>query len=451
MKNAISLIDGRNAPDVKELGKYFSEEALIYHRTFVEVKWLLFMSKKDNFPLRKFTDNEIVFLNSLLDNFSESDSDRVKEIEKTTNHDVKSVEIFLREKLSETSLKDSIEYIHFACTSEDINNLSYAIMIKKATEEVMMPTMIEISDILKKQAQDWKSVSMLSRTHGQPATPGTVGKELLVFAYRLDRQIARLENQEFLGKFSGATGNFAVHKLAVPEIEWIDFSREFIEEFDLKQNFLTTQIESHDFVAELSNTMTLANTIMIDLARDVWTMISFNFFKQKVVKGEVGSSTMPHKVNPIDFENAEGNFGLANSLFTHFSQKLPISRLQRDLSDSTVFRSVGTAFAHMLLSLKKLKKGLLKLELNEKVVKQDLANNPEVLAEAVQTIMRKYGVENPYDKLKSLTRGKRMSLEDFYAFVDTLEIPNNEKVKLKDLTPDKYIGLSEELVDRYLG
>lgn len=447
MKNAISLIDGRNAQETDELRAYFSEEALIFYRTEVEVEWLRFMAQDKNFPLRGLTVAENSFLTALLKNFGEKDAERVKEIEKTTNHDLKAVELYLREKLSETSLIDTIEWLHFACTSEDINNLAWAEMLKGATERVLLPQMRKIESRLKAFAKRWKGVSMLARTHGQPATPTTVGKELLVFALRLERQIKKLAHQEFLGKFAGATGNFAAHKVAFPAVDWLTVSQKFVESRGLFWNPVVTQIEPHDFVAELAHGIFRANTVLIDLARDVWGMIAFGFFKQKTVAGEVGSSTMPHKVNPIDFENAEGNFGVANALFDHFATKLPLSRFQRDLTDSTVFRSLGTAFGHTLLALKKLEKGLEKLEINEEALAADLDANPEVLAEAVQTVMRKNGIQNPYDKLKALTRGKKMSLASFREFVADLELPAADKAELMALTPANYTGLSEKIVD----
>jgi len=449
MKKAISPIDGRDEKKADKLRKFFSEEGLIFFRVFVEIKWLLFLSQEKKIPLREIKGKEKKILNDIIDNFSIQDSDKIKKIEKITNHDVKAVEIFLREKLKKTSLKDAIEWIHFAATSEDINNIAWSLILKKSIQKVILPQINEVCRYICLCAQQWKSVAQLARTHGQPASPTTVGKEFLVFAKRLQRQIKQIQNQEFLAKFAGATGNFSAHFCAFENIDWINLSEKFIKSFTLNNNPVVTQIEPHDFIAEISHLFIRLNTILIDFSRDIWGLISFNFFKQKVIAGEVGSSTMPHKVNPIDFENAEGNLGIANTLFNYFAQKLPISRLQRDLSDSTVLRNLGVAFSHSFLAYQRLLKGICKLEINSQKIQTDLQNHPEILAEAVQTIMRAEGIENPYEKLKKFTRGKKISLNDFYKFVQKSELSNKSKNKLLKIKPENFTGLAEEIVERF--
>ncbi len=444
---SLSPLDGRYREKVLQLPEYFSEAALMKYRITIEVEFFIALSLEPNIKeVRKFTKNEINSLRNLYLNFSQKDAEKIKTIEKTTNHDVKAVEYFIKEKLSKTSLKKYCEFIHFACTSEDINNLSYALMLKDGIKNVILPAMGKIHQDLLKKSKAWKKISILARTHGQPATPTTLGKEFFVFAKRLERQINQLKKQEYLGKFNGATGTFAAHHIAYPEVNWVRFSTRFIKSLKLTPNPLTTQIEPHDFQAEIYHNIIRFNTICTDLSRDIWLYISRNCFSQKLKEGEVGSSTMPHKVNPIDFENAEGNLGLANTLLTHLAGTLPISRLQRDLTDSTVQRNIGSALGYSLLAYTSLLKGLGKLKVNRKVLKKDLDENLEVLAEALQTVMRRYGIEKPYEKLKKLTRGKRITRQDLNSFIDSLALPKPEKLRLKKLTPATYTGLAEKLV-----
>jgi adenylosuccinate lyase len=450
MFNALSILDGRNRHEAEELQEFFSESGLIFFRVLVEVSWFNFLATKEEIPLRRLNSDEQKFLTKLVNDFSHKDLERIKEIEKSTNHDVKAVELFLREKLGSTSLKDSLEWIHFAATSEDINNLAYALLLREGINTVLITTLKQISLDLKAKARAWQNEPLLARTHGQPASPTTVGKELLVFALRLERQLDQLKNQEYLAKFAGATGNYAAHQSAFQDVDWLSLAPEFISSFNLTHNPVVTQIEPHDFIAEISHNFVRINNILLDLARDLWQLVSFDFFGQKTKKGEVGSSVMPHKVNPIDFENAEGNLGVATSLFDHFANKLPISRLQRDLSDSTVLRSMGTAFGHSLIAYKKILKGLGKLELNSKVIAADLKKHPEVLAEAVQTVLRAEGIANAYDLLKEFTRGKAIDLNSLRKFIQEQPINPQKKEWLLGLTPQKFTGLASSLVDHYL-
>ena len=444
---SLSPLDGRYREKVIKLSEYFSEAALMKYRVTVEVEFFIALSLEPKIKeVRKFTKGETDFLRNLYLNFSQKDAERIKTIEKTTNHDVKAVEYFIKEKIAKIPLEKYSEFIHFACTSEDINNLSYALMLKDSIKSIILPVMNQVYKDLLKKSKTWKKISLLARTHGQTATPTTVGKEFFVFTKRLERQIEKLKKQEYLGKFSGATGTFAAHHIAYPEINWIQFSTKFIKSLKLTPNSVTTQIESHDFQAEIYHNISRFNTICTDLTRDIWLYISQGYFSQKLKEGEVGSSTMPHKVNPIDFENAEGNLGIANSLLIHLANTLPISRLQRDLTDSTVQRNIGSAFGYSLLAYTSLLKGLGKLKVNHKILKKDLDENLEVLAEALQTVMRRYGIEKPYEKLKKLTRGKRITRQDLDSFIDSLALPKSEKLRLKKLTPDKYIGLAEKLV-----
>ncbi len=446
MITALSPLDGRYASKVGALVPYFSEFALIQHRVLVEVSWFLALSAEKGIPeLPAFTDKELSLLNAIVKNFDETDAERVKELEKTTNHDVKAVEYYLKKKLEKTSLKKHLEFIHFACTSEDINNLAYALMLKGAVREVMLPKMKALAGKTAVLARMWRAVPLLSLTHGQPASPTTVGKELLVFTKGLERQIGHLEAQEYFGKINGATGNWSAHSIAYPKLNWIKFSETFVRNLGLTHNSVTTQIESHDFQAELYDTIARFNTILLDLDRDTWGYISRGVFKQKVVKGEVGSSTMPHKVNPIDFENSEGNVGLANALLRHLSEKLPLSRFQRDLTDSTVQRNIGVAFGHCLLAYESALKGLDKLELNRAKLDQELNENWALLAEPIQTVMRKHGVPNAYEKLKALTRGKTVDQKTVQKFIQSLPIPREDKARLLKLTPVRYIGLADKL------
>ena len=439
---AISPVDGRYGSKTAAFRDLFSEYGLIRHRVLVEVRWFQALAANIEIPeVPQLDDDALNVLNGLVDNFSLDDAERIKTIERTTNHDVKAVEYFLKEKIQGNAmLEASNEFLHFACTSEDINNLSHGLMLKAGRDDVLLPSMDEIIDNLSKQAQEYASQPMLSRTHGQTASPTTVGKELANVVYRLRKQRDQVADIEIVGKANGAVGNYNAHISAYPEIDWPTFSQQFIESIGLTINPFTIQIEPHDYMAEMFDAISRFNTILIDLSRDVWAYISNAYFKQKTVAGEIGSSTMPHKVNPIDFENAEGNLGIANALFNHLSLKLPISRWQRDLTDSTVLRNLGVGFAHSLIAYQSLLKGLNKLEVNTAVIEADLDSSWEVLAEPIQTVMRRYGIENPYEKLKELTRGKAITQQAFQEFIKTLEIPEDAREKLLELTPMNYIG-----------
>ena len=439
---AISPVDGRYGSKTAAFRDLFSEYGLIKHRVLVEVRWFQALAANAEIPeVPQLDDNALNVLNGIIYNFSLDDAERIKTIERTTNHDVKAVEYFLKEKIQGNAmLEASNEFLHFACTSEDINNLSHGLMLKAGRDDVLLPSMDEIIDTLSKQAQENASQPMLSRTHGQTASPTTVGKELANVVYRLRKQRDQVANIEIVGKANGAVGNYNAHISAYPEIDWPTFSQQFIESIGLTINPFTIQIEPHDYMAEMFDAISRFNTILIDLSRDIWAYISNAYFKQKTVAGEIGSSTMPHKVNPIDFENAEGNLGIANALFNHLSLKLPISRWQRDLTDSTVLRNLGVGFAHSLIAYQSLLKGLNKLEVNTAVIEADLDSSWEVLAEPIQTVMRRYGIENPYEKLKELTRGKAITQQAFQEFIKTLEIPEDAREKLLELTPMNYIG-----------
>lgn len=447
MITSISPIDGRYASKVEELSSCFSEYALIRNRIKVEVLWLMALCAEPGIPeCRSLTFEEQRFLQDLADHLSPEEAEEVKRIERTTNHDVKAVEYFLKQKIEGTSLEPLSEFLHFACTSEDINNLSHALMLKDGLE-VLLAEQQNLLVRLTAQADAWKAVPMLARTHGQTASPTTIGKELAVFVDRFQRQIQKIEAVELLGKLNGAVGNFNAHLSAYPEVDWIALAKGVIEDrLGLKQNLFTTQIEPHDYMAELFDAISRFNTILIDLDRDIWTYISMAYFGQKTVEGEVGSSTMPHKVNPIDFENSEGNLGLANALFGHLSSKLPISRLQRDLTDSTVLRNMGVGFAYSLIAYKSTLKGLGKLELREENLAADLNRAWEVLAEPIQTVMRKAGIEKPYEKLKALTRGQKgITAETLQHFIQDLDLPEADKQRLLDLTPADYVGMAEAI------
>lgn len=446
MITSLSPLDGRYANKVSELTPYFSEYALIKHRLIVEISWLMMLSAEPDIKeLPPFSDKELKILENLIKNFDEKEAKEVKKIEKVTNHDVKAVEYYIKKKLERTSLKKYSEFIHFACTSEDINNLAIALMIQSAGNNVLLPTMKELNKKIVQLAKKWKKVSMLSLTHGQPASTTMVGKELLVFAKRLERQMKALDKQETLGKINGATGNFNAHLTAYPKVNWQKLSKKFVQHLGLVHNPVTTQIEPHDFQSEIYDTMARFNTILTDFNRDMWTYISRGVFKQKTVKGEVGSSTMPHKVNPIDFENSEGNLGIANSLLRHLSEKLPISRMQRDLTDSTVQRNIGVAWGYSILAYKSALKGLGKLELNKFIIQHELDRNWALLAEPIQTVMRKHAVPKAYEKLKKLTRGKTIGKKEVQAFIKTLKIPKEDKDRLLKLTPSTYIGMADKL------
>lgn len=446
---ALSPLDGRYHDKTLPLAHTFSEYGLIYYRYLVEVEWLRALAAEKNIPeVPELSEEDERFLSQLIDDFSEEKAQAIKTIERTTNHDVKAVEYQLKQDLSaHNRFKHCLEFVHFACTSEDINNLSYALMLADGVK-TLLAAYQDIARFLADFAQKERDTPMLSRTHGQAATPTTLGKEFANVYARLQRQIQQLKAQEFLGKINGATGNFNAHIVAYPEVDWQQLSQQFVCDLGLSYNPLTTQIEPHDYIAEIMHTLIRLNTILIDLSRDIWLYISQHYFKQKMVDGEVGSSTMPHKVNPIDFENAEGNFGLAIALAEHLAHKLPISRLQRDLSDSTVLRSLGCVFGYSLIALQSLNKGLHKLEVNHAILDEDLANNIEVLAEAMQTVMRRYGIEKPYEKLKSLTRGKRISQNDMQAFIQDLDLPEAVKERLCALRPRDYIGLASVLCNQ---
>ena len=443
----LSPVDGRYANKVSPLRAILSEYGLIRFRVEVEVRWLEALALEPLIlEVPALSSEASHILNLLVTEFSVEDAERVKEIERTTNHDVKAVEYFLKEKISgHQELESLSEFIHFACTSEDINNLAYALMMKAARDVVMLPAMARLLNDLIEKAHDYAGQPMLSRTHGQPATPSTVGKEMANVAARLKRQLQQVESVEILGKINGAVGNYNAHQVAYPDIDWPLFGRRFVESLGLSFNPYTTQIEPHDYLAELFHAQSRFNTILMDFDRDVWGYISLGFFRQITVAGEVGSSTMPHKVNPIDFENSEGNLGLANALFGHLAEKLPISRWQRDLTDSTVLRNMGVGFAHTLIALEATLKGLGKLALNRDALEADLAANPEVLAEPIQTVMRRHGIEKPYEKLKELTRGQRIDAATLRSFIEALEIPEDAKQRLLDLSPRDYTGYAEAL------
>ncbi len=439
---AISPVDGRYGSKTAALRDLFSEYGLIKRRVLVEIRWFQALASHPEITEVPELDNDaMTVLNGIVDNFSLSDAQRIKTIERTTNHDVKAVEYFLKEKIQgNTSLQASNEFLHFACTSEDINNLSHGLMLKAGRDDVLLPAMDEIIENLTKQALEFAAQPMLSRTHGQTASPTTVGKELANVVYRLRKQRDQVAEIQIVGKANGAVGNYNAHISAYPEIDWPAFSQQFIESIGLQINPFTIQIEPHDYMAEMFDAISRFNTILIDLSRDIWAYISNAYFKQKTVAGEIGSSTMPHKVNPIDFENAEGNLGMANALLNHLSLKLPISRWQRDLTDSTVLRNLGVGFAHSLIAYQSLIKGLNKLEINIDVIEADLNSSWEVLAEPIQTVMRRYGIENPYEKLKELTRGKTITQQAFQEFIQTLDIPEKARDQLLTLTPHNYIG-----------
>ena len=443
---AISPIDGRYGSKVEDLRPIFSEFGLIRHRVLVEVRWLQRLAATPAIvEVPAFGKHAMHVLDGIVDDFSVADAQRVKNIERTTNHDVKAIEYFLKEKIAgNTELEAVSEFIHFACTSEDINNLSYALMLREARNQVLLPLMDELTQTVRELAHRYADLPMLSHTHGQPASPSTVGKEMANVVYRLRRQRQQLAAVPLLGKINGAVGNYNAHLAAYPEVDWPALAEGFVTELGLEWNPYTIQIEPHDYLAEFFDAVKRFNTVLIDLDRDLWSYISMGFFKQRAVAGEVGSSTMPHKVNPIDFENSEGNLGLANALFEHLAAKLPSSRMQRDLTDSTVLRNLGVGIAHTAIALHASLKGLGKLEANEERLAAALDGNWEVLAEAIQTVMRRYGVDKPYEKLKELTRGKRVDQAGFAAFIDGLAIPDTEKARLKVLSPASYIGNAAE-------
>ncbi len=451
--NALSPLDGRYQTKLDALRPFFSEYALIKHRAWVEVEWLKALSAAPNLQeIAPFSAATIQELDAAITNFSEADAAQVKAIEARTNHDVKALEYWLKEKFdANPEVKKASEFIHFACTSEDINNLSHGLMLKGARDTVMLPFLASLIARLTELATQLADTPMLSRTHGQTASPTTVGKEFANVVYRLQRQQKQLKNNEILGKINGAVGNFNAHLSAYPNFDWESFAKNFVQNLGLTYNPMTIQIEPHDYMAELYDCLSRINTILIDLNRDIWGYISVGYFKQKVKAGEIGSSTMPHKVNPIDFENSEGNLGLANAVLRHMAEKLPISRWQRDLTDSTVLRNMGVAFGYTLLGYDSCLRGLNKLEANFEKLADDLDNSWEVLAEPIQTVMRRYGIENPYEQLKELTRGKGgINKISLHAFIQTLQIPADAKQALLEMTPASYIGKAAELANRHL-
>ncbi|UIP87372.1 adenylosuccinate lyase [Pseudomonas phenolilytica] len=440
---AVSPVDGRYAGKTSALRPIFSEFGLIRCRVQVEVRWLQRLAAHPGIPeVAPFSAEANALLDKLADNFQLEHAERVKEFERTTNHDVKAVEYLLKEQAKQLPELAAVnEFIHFACTSEDINNLSHALMLREGRDQVLLPLMRQIAEAIRALAIKFADVPMLSRTHGQPASPTTLGKELANVVYRLERQIKQVAEVPLLGKINGAVGNYNAHLSAYPQVDWEANAREFIEQdLGLRWNPYTTQIEPHDYIAELFDAIARFNTILIDFDRDIWGYISLGYFKQKTVAGEIGSSTMPHKVNPIDFENSEGNLGIANAILQHLASKLPISRWQRDLTDSTVLRNLGVGFAHSVIAYEASLKGIGKLELNAARIAEDLDNCWEVLAEPVQTVMRRYAVENAYEKLKDLTRGKGITPDALLAFIDALQIPAEAKAELRKLTPASYIG-----------
>ena len=448
---AVSPVDGRYAGKTSALRPIFSEYGLIRFRVMVEVRWLQRLAAHEGVAeVAPFSAEANALLNELAENFAVEHAERVKEIERTTNHDVKAVEYLLKEQAAKLpELAAVTEFIHFACTSEDINNLSHALMLREGRDTVLLPLMKQIAGAIRELAVKFAGVPMLSRTHGQPASPTTLGKELANVVYRLERQIAQVAAVPLLGKINGAVGNYNAHLSAYPQIDWEANAQQFIEgDLGLQWNPYTTQIEPHDYIAELFDAIARFNTILIDFDRDVWGYISLGYFKQKTVAGEIGSSTMPHKVNPIDFENSEGNLGIANAIFQHLASKLPISRWQRDLTDSTVLRNLGVGFAHSVIAYEASLKGIGKLELNEQRIAADLDACWEVLAEPIQTVMRRYAIENPYEKLKDLTRGNRVSRDGMQEFVKSLDIPQAAKDELLKLTPWDYTGKAAELARR---
>lgn len=439
---AISPIDGRYRARTEALSHYFSEYALIRYRVLVEVRWLQQLAAHSGIPeAPALSADAQARLERLISEFDTTDAQRVKDIERVTNHDVKAVEYFIKEKIAdEADLRAQVEFVHFACTSEDINNLSYALMLRDGRDQVMLPLMRQLIEQLRTLAHDTAAQPMLARTHGQTASPTTVGKEIANVVYRLERQLKQFSDSPVLGKINGAVGNYNAHLSAYPDVDWQSNAKQFVEALGLQWNPYTTQIEPHDFIAEMFAACCRFNTILIDLNRDIWGYISLGYFRQRAVAGEVGSSTMPHKVNPIDFENSEGNLGIANAVMQHLAEKLPISRWQRDLTDSTVLRSIGTGFAHALIAYHATLKGLTKLSINPAALQRDLDSSWEVLAEPIQTVMRRYGVEQAYEKLKELTRGQAINEATLLAFINSLDIPEQAKDALRNLRPDNYTG-----------
>ncbi len=440
--SAVSPIDGRYGSKTSNLRPIFSEFGLIRHRVLIEVRWLQMLAAHSGIvEVPALSASADKLLNAIVDDFSITDAQHIKTIERTTNHDVKAVEYFLKDKIKDNEELMAInEFIHFACTSEDINNLSHALMLNTARNDIILPQLREVIDALTTLAHKLAAVPMLCRTHGQPASPSTMGKEIANTAYRLERQYQQFSAVQVMGKINGAVGNYNAHISAYPELDWAEIAQHFVESLGIDFNPYTIQIEPHDYIAEYFDALARFNTILIDFDRDIWSYISLGYFKQKTIAGEVGSSTMPHKVNPIDFENSEGNLGIANALLNHLSSKLPISRWQRDLTDSTVLRNLGVGIAHAMIAYSSTMRGISKLQINEQALAADLDNTWEVLAEPIQTVMRRYGIEQPYEKLKELTRGQSITAETLKQFVDTLDMPEQARLELQQLTPASYIG-----------
>lgn len=439
---AISPVDGRYRNKTSELAEYFSEFGLIKYRVKVEIEYFITLADLDLKGLGKISDEDKKLLKKIFEDFDEVDAQRVKEIEKVTNHDVKAVEYFLKEKFEKINPSLNKEFIHFALTSQDINNTAVPLSLKEAFELDILPAFEDLIIKLKEREEEWKNIPMLSRTHGQPASPTRLGKEIAVFIERLNKELAKLRELPFPAKFGGATGNFNAHVVAYPNVDWVNFANSFVEEnLGLSRSKTTTQVEHYDGLAAIFDNYARLNTILIDFSRDIWTYISFDYFKQRIKKGEVGSSTMPHKVNPIDFENAEGNLGIANGIFRHLSEKLPISRLQRDLTDSTVLRNIGVPLAHVLIAIKSLVKGTGKLIVNEEAISSELEANWAVVGEGIQTILRREGFKNPYETLKELTRtNQKITGESIRQFIDNLDVAEEVKAEMKKITPKNYIG-----------
>jgi adenylosuccinate lyase len=444
---SITPLDGRYRRQISGIADYLSEWALIKHRVMIEIEWLVEMAQVPEISdMRSLSDDEVEMLRGLVTEFDDDAARQVTEIERKTNHDVKAVEYYLQEKLRGTSLEDVSQWIHFCCTSEDINNLSHALMLKSAIRNEWLPSAESLVDGVALLAKDHADTALLARTHGQPATPTTLGKEMAVFVHRWRRQLRQIRNAEYLGKFNGAVGAYNAHAVAYPEAPWHEISEAFVERLSLVHNPLTTQIESHDYLSEVFHTLIRFNTITLDFDRDMWAYISLGVFKQKTVEGEVGSSTMPHKVNPINFENSEANLGISNSLLEHLTTKLPVSRLQRDLSDSSALRNVGPAVGHSLVALKSAIRGLSRVEVDEALLRSELENAWEVLTEAVQTVMRRHGFGDAYEQLKGFSRGQTIDQSAMHSFIKSLELPEDDKRRLLDMTPADYTGIAGDLV-----
>lgn len=440
----ISPIDGRYSSMTKEVKQYFNEYSLIKNRVLVEIEWLKKIATLKEFNIN-LTNEEIKVLDSIIKNFDIEQGKRIKEIESITKHDVKAVEYYLHEIFEKNNIEKYNYLVHFACTSEDINNIAYGIMEKQLIDNVYIPNVLKVNDILQEKAELYADTPMMSHTHGQPATPTTVGKEFAIFAYRINKILKKIQNENFSGKFNGTVGNFNAHMIAYPAIDWIKVSKEFVESFGLEYNLMTTQIESHDNLCSVLSDIKLLNNILLDFANDMWMYISRNYFLQENIVGEIGSSVMPHKINPINFENSMANVKMANGIIDVFVNNLQTSKMQRDLSDSSLLRNIGNIVAYSIISIKQIINGINRVKVNEEKLKEELDNNPELLAEAIQTILRKNKYENAYERLKELTRGKEISIDEIKVFVSKLEINEEDKKVLLDLTPEKYIGLAAKL------